>query len=73
MAKVYLFNGRTTLKTSPERIFDAVSEVEWEDVVVLGFDKEGHERFFSNNPDGGDVLWLLERMKLCLLTAGEEE
>lgn len=37
------------------------------DVVVLGYDADGDEYFASSIADGGDVLWLLERLKAQLL------
>jgi hypothetical protein len=38
-------------------------------VVIIGYDKDGKEYFASSMADGGDVVWLLERMKLKLLEA----
>ena len=35
--------------------------------VLAGWDKEGNEFFSSTFADGGDVLWLVERLKLSLL------
>lgn len=40
---------------------------EFESVVLMGWNKDGEEVFASSIADGGDVIWLLERMKLKLL------
>lgn len=36
--------------------------------VLAGYDKDGNEFFSSTYADGGDVIWLLERCKLVVLT-----
>ena len=41
--------------------------------VLCGYDHEGKEYFFSTIPDGGDVFWLFERMKLLMMTLGDEK
>jgi hypothetical protein len=35
--------------------------------VLAGWDKDGNEFFSTSIADGGDVLWLIERLKLSLL------
>lgn len=37
------------------------------DVVICGFDKRGEEYFSSSIADGGDTIWIMERMKKMLL------
>ena len=37
----------------------------------MGYTETGEEYFASSIADGGDVLWLMERMKAALLRAGE--
>jgi hypothetical protein len=56
----------TKLDLPPDRILEA-AKGELEGVVVLGYDKEGGEYFASSYADGGQVLWLLERLKKQLL------
>lgn len=41
--------------------------------VICGYDKDGQEFFSSTYADGKDVIWLLERCKLKLLTVFTEE
>ncbi len=43
------------------------------DVVVVGWDKEGHFRCACSMADGPNALWLLEMAKTGLLEAGEEQ
>lgn len=44
-----------------------------EGVVLLGYDHEGNEMFFSSYADGGTVIWLLESCKKQLLESVEVE
>ena len=68
MGNVVHFTGITKLDLPPDRILQqAVGELEG--VVVLGYKKDGSEYFASSYADGGDVLWLLERLKKQLLEA----
>lgn len=41
-------------------------------VVLLGWTEDGDEYFASTDPDGGNVLWRLERAKHRLLQMPEE-
>lgn len=66
MGDVVTFRGITKLDLPPDRILDdAVGKLEG--VVILGYTKEGDEFFASSYADGGNVLWLLERLKRQLL------
>jgi hypothetical protein len=66
MGEVVTFTGITKLDLPPDRILEsAVGALDA--VVVLGYDKEGKEYFASSYADGGDVLWLMERLKKKLL------
>ena len=61
------FNGITRLPSDPDRVLKkAIGNVET--AVIIGYDKEGNEYFATSEPDGPAVLWLLERIKLRLLT-----
>ena len=37
------------------------------DVVLMGYDKEGELYLASSVSDGGDILWLIEQLKIKLL------
>lgn len=72
MTNITYLDVVTTLDISPERVIDAAKEAELQDVVVIGYDKDGDFYFAANQADGKDVLWLLEVAKKKLLEAGEE-
>lgn len=66
MGKVIPLGTITRLDLSPDRVLESkIGELEG--VVLLGFDKKGKEVFASSYADGGDVLWLIERLKKKLL------
>lgn len=65
-ADVIDFTGITTLDIDPDRILQsAIGQME--QVVVIGWDKDGQEYFSSSVSDAGAVLWHIERAKLNLL------
>jgi hypothetical protein len=66
MSNVILFNGITKLDLDPDIVLEN-TKGKLEGVILIGYDKEGEEYFASTYADGGDVLWLLERMKIRLL------
>lgn len=43
---------------------------EIEDVVVLGWDKNGLMYFKSANQNGPEILWMLEQARFALLESG---
>ena len=72
MSNVILFNGITKLDLDPDMVLEN-TKGKLEGVILIGYDKEGEEYFASTYADGGEVLWLIERMKLRLLNVGVEE
>lgn len=69
-ADVIDFTGTTTLDIDPDRILQsAIGQMD--QVVLIGWDKDGREYFSSSVSDGGTVLWHLERAKLKLLHKGD--
>ena len=70
MSNVIPLNNITRLDLPPDRVLDG-AKGKLEGLVILGYDKEGNEYFASTYADGGDVLWLLERCKVNLLTGTE--
>lgn len=69
-ADVIDFTGSTTLDIDPDRILQsAIGQMD--QVVLIGWDKDGQEYFASSVSDGGTVLWHLERAKLKLLRKGD--
>ena len=71
MNNVILFNGITKLDLDPDMVLEN-TKGKLEGVILIGYDKEGAEYFASTYADGGDVLWLLERMTLRLLNVEAE-
>lgn len=72
MGKVIPLNNVTRLDMPADRVLEAAIG-KLEKVVVLGYDEDGDEYFASSVADGGTVLWLMERLKLKLLTVQECE
>jgi hypothetical protein len=64
---VVYWNGITRIPLDPERVLKQ-AKGQLQDVVVMGYTHEGDEYFASSKADGPSILWLLERMKLQLLT-----
>ena len=72
MSNVIALPVITRLNLDPDRVLQsAVGELE--DVVVIGFDKDGGEYFASSVAAGPEVLWLIERMKKALLEVGDDD
>lgn len=66
--RVHVLDVVTRLNIPAERILQAAINNELQSCVVLGYGQGGDEYFASSIADGGDVLWLIERAKLALLT-----
>jgi hypothetical protein len=60
----------TTLPIPVERILAQAMEADLKLCLVIGEREDGSLYFASSEPDGGDLLWLLERAKLALLHVG---
>lgn len=71
-AEIVRFPGISRLDLDPQRVLETVVEEGLQGVVVLGYDAEGEEYFACSYADGGEVLWLLERMKLKLLRVADD-
>ena len=62
----------TRLNLDPDRVLNkAIGELK--DVVIIGYDKDDNEYFATSMADGGDIVWLLERMKLRLLRISDDQ
>jgi hypothetical protein len=66
MTNVIQFTGITTLNLEPDITLEN-TKGKLKGFVILGYNLEGEEYFASTYADGGDVLWLIERMKKKLL------
>lgn len=48
-------------------MLEMAKNAQLDEVVILGFDKDGEFFFSSNKADGGAVLWLLEMARHSLI------
>jgi hypothetical protein len=62
----------TLLDIPVKKVLRKALDVDLEDVVVMGFTKEGGEYFASSVSDGGKVLWHCERVKHKLMQIADE-
>lgn len=67
MGDVVILNVVTRLDIPVKRVLEGSLKEDLEEVVVIGYDKEGEFYFASNKADGSSVLWLLEQAKKELL------
>ena len=61
----------TNLDLDPERVLDAAKDANLKGVVILGWDENDEEYMASSIADGGDVNWLLDRLKFRLISKVE--
>ena len=71
MGEVIVANIITKLDVPVERILDGAQGLA--SIVVMGYDQDGNEYFASSIASGDEVLWLMERSKMKLLTMSEED
>ena len=71
MNNVISFGGITKLDLDPDIVLESNKGC-FEGFILAGWDKDGNEVFASTYADGGTVIWLLERMKIRLLTVEVE-
>jgi hypothetical protein len=57
----------TTLPIPPEKVLQAALDHGLQEVVVIGYTKDGDYYLASSEPDGGRIIWLLELAKKKLL------
>ena len=69
-ADIVNFPGISYLDLPPDRILEGAAG-KLERVVIIGYTADGEEYFASSIADGGEVVWLMERMKLKLLRIGD--
>ena len=67
MGTVTNIGGITKLDLPPDRVLEA-ARGKLSSVVIIGYDNEENEYFASSIADGPEVLWMLERAKMKLLT-----
>lgn len=65
----------------PQQVLDEAKEAGLSTVIIIGYRQRPDEKnrnaadefFVSSEPDGGVVLWLLERMKHKLMQSADED
>ncbi len=71
-AEIMRFPGITKLDTDPDLILrEAIGKME--NVVVMGFDKDGNEYFAASYADGADALWHARRLEHALMKIADAD
>jgi len=64
---VVILDCITKLDVPVDRVLESAKD-QLDHAVILGWDKDGEMYFASTISDGSEVLWLMEKAKLNLLT-----
>jgi hypothetical protein len=70
MKTVINFPASTTLK--PCQALESAKNLEWNDVIIIGYDKDGTLQIRSSMLTCSDAVFLLEKAKLYALSGGKE-
>lgn len=70
---ISIFPGITPNKYDANITLEAATRADLDEVIVLGWDKDGELFFSASNGNGPECLWLIEKAKLALLNVGDEE
>ena len=70
-AKIITLDCLSRHDLSADRVLRGAIDADLEGVVHMGYDKEGEHYFASSYGGGGTCLWLLEKLKAQLLSAGD--
>ncbi len=71
-AQVIRWRGITKLDLPADQVLGAALEAGLKCAIVIGYTSDEEEFFASSLADGADVLWLLERLKMRLLTGSAD-
>ena len=72
MSNVVKFPGETLLDLNPDDVLEE-AKGKLQKVIVIGYTDDGLEYFDSSFADGMIAVWLLERIKMMLLTVVDED
>ena len=64
--EVIQFRGVTRLDLDPDVVLEN-TKGKLKSLVIVGYDKDGDYYFSSTIADGGDVLWIIEKLKMQLM------
>lgn len=70
MSNVIPLGNVTSLNLPTDRVLEEAKGHCSDGVVIMGYDDDGELYFASSIADGGEVLWLMEKLRLLLLEAG---
>ena len=71
MSNVIPLGNVTRLDLDPDSVLESLKG-QLEGLVYVGFDHDGEIFAGSTYADGGEVLWLIEHLKIELMNAGED-
>lgn len=63
MGDVLSFRGRTVGRVDPMRIVEAAAERGFQELILIGVDKDGEPYLATSTGDAAKVLWYLESAK----------
>lgn len=63
-AQVLAYPGITSLNMPAEQMLDLAKNANLDQIVIMGYAKDGEFYFASSIADGGAILWLMETAKL---------
>jgi hypothetical protein len=72
MGEVVAGHFITTENSSPDRALESAAEYGLDQVVIVGFDKDGEFFFASSQADSGEVLYFLKRARWELMKMEDE-
>lgn len=70
-AEIITLNVTTVLPIPVEKILSGAATEDLADVFVIGRRKNGKLYLATSTPDGGDLLWLMEKAKAVLMEEAE--
>jgi hypothetical protein len=63
----------TTLPLDPKRVLAAACDQEFDRIIIIiGRLQDGSEYFASSEPDGGTILWDMERVRHALMKIADD-
>lgn len=67
MSNIINIGGLTKLPIPVQKVLQAALDLNLTSAIIIGYDQNGEEYFSSSEPDGAEILWLLERSKQRLI------
>lgn len=71
MGEVILLDVITKLDIPVDRVIEGATG-KLDQIVIMGYDKDGNEYFSSSFADSASVLWMIERMKKAVLESVDD-